>query len=146
MTKEPVFVDPGLARLCIGATQRQVEEARKRSGPHAHTAVTIYMNELAENAFRRRSSAYPVGSVVVKEKTVLGYMSEGNEQTMTRPHDGVGGMVKRPPGFDAAHGDWEYFYFEEPSRIESGRISSCVQCHGGASARDHVFGGWAERG
>ncbi len=104
------------------------------------------MNELAENAFRRRSSAYPVGSVVVKEKTALGYMSEGNEQTMTRPHDGVGGMVKRPPGFDAAHGDWEYFYFEEPSRIESGRISSCVQCHGGASARDHVFGGWAERG
>ncbi len=43
MTKEPVFVDPGLARLCIGATQRQVEEARKRSGPHAATRPSPFI-------------------------------------------------------------------------------------------------------
>jgi hypothetical protein len=146
MTKEPVYVDPGLARFCRGVTQSEVEEARKRSGPHAHTAVRIYMNDLAANAFRRRSTAYPVGSVIAKEKAALSYHSEGREQAMTKAHDGVGGMIKRPPGFDPAHGDWEYFYFEDPSKIESGKISSCVQCHDGASARDHVFGGWAERG
>jgi hypothetical protein len=146
MTKEPVYVDPGLAMLCRGVTQSEVEEARKKSGPHAHTAVRIYMNQLAASAFQQRSSTYPVGSVVVKEKTALSYHSEGYEQTRTKAHDGVGGMIKRPRGFDAAHGDWEYFYFEDPSRIESGKISSCVQCHDGASTRDHVFGGWAGRG
>ena len=146
MTKEPVYVDPGLAMLCRGATTSDVEKARKRSGPHAHTAVRIYMNELAANAFQQRSTAYPVGSVVVKEKTALSYHSEGHEQTLTKPHDGVGGMIKRPRGFDAAHGDWEYFDFEDPSRIESGKIASCVQCHDGASTRDHVFGGWAGQG
>jgi hypothetical protein len=144
MTKEPVYVDPGLAMFCRGVTQREVEEARKKSGPHAHTAVLIYMDELAADAFRRKSTAYPVGSVIVKEKTGLGYDSEGQERV--KAHDGVGGMIKRPPGFDAAHGDWEYFYFEDPSKVESGRISSCMQCHDGASTRDHVFGGWAERG
>src|SRR4051812_24692026 len=44
LTKEPVYVDPMLAMLCRGASQGEVEEARKHSGPHAHTAVSIYMN------------------------------------------------------------------------------------------------------
>jgi hypothetical protein len=144
MTKEPVYVDPGLAMLCRGVTQREVEEARKKSGPHAHTAVLIYMDELAADAFRRKSTAYPVGSVIVKEKTGLGYDSEAQERV--KAHDGIGGMINRPPGFDPAHGDWEYFYFEDSSKVESGKISSCVECHGGASTRDHVFGGWAKPG
>ena len=143
MTKEPVLVDSGLAMLCRGATQREVEEARKTSGPHAHTAVSIYMNDLAANAFRLRSGTYPLGSVIVKEKKALGYRPEADERAMVNARVGVGGMIKRPRGFDAAHGDWEYFYFEDVSRIERGKITSCVQCHGGASTRDYVFGGWA---
>ena len=29
-------------------------------------------------------------------------------------------MIKRPPGYDPQHGDWEYFYFEQPTTVESG--------------------------
>jgi hypothetical protein len=58
--------------------------------------------------------------------------------------NGVGGMVKRHKGYDPANGDWEYFYFEDASKIESGRISSCIQCHSRASDRDYVFGDWAK--
>ena len=87
----------------------------------------------------------PVGSVIVKEKEGQGYYFEGTART-AKTRDGVGGMVKRPPGYDPAHGDWEYFYFEDPSKIESGKISSCVQCHAGASKTDYVFGDWSRPG
>jgi hypothetical protein len=55
-------------------------------------------------------------------------------------------MVKRSSGYDAKHGDWEYFYFENPAKIESGRISSCVQCHDSAKKQDYVFGTWRKTG
>src|SRR5262249_23493173 len=51
MTKEPVFVDPILAMLCRGATEAEVDSARKVSGPHAHTQVTIFMNDAAAETF-----------------------------------------------------------------------------------------------
>lgn len=132
MTKGAVFVDPTFASLCRGVTRAEYEEAQKNhSGPHALAAVRIYMNDVAAAAFTQASTPYPVGSVVVKEKQT----SEGT--------GGVGGMIKRPHGYDPTHGDWEYFYFENPAKIESGKISSCVQCHAGAATKDYVFGGWA---
>jgi hypothetical protein len=54
-------------------------------------------------------------------------------------------MVKRAPGFDSAQGDWEYFYFDDPSKIESGRMASCIECHRTAKQTDYVFGLWANR-
>lgn len=147
ITKEPVLVDLQLAMLCRGVSQPDVDEARKRNGPHAHTSVKIYMNEIAADAFRDRSAAYPVGSVIVKDKLGLGYDlvdADGErERKAAKTASGVGGMVKRPAGYDPEHGDWEYFYFEDPTKVEHGKIASCVECHRGASATDYVFGGWA---
>jgi hypothetical protein len=143
MTKKAVQVDPGLAMLCVGVSQRDVEDAQKQSGPHGYTVVRIFMNEPAAEAFRKGSSVYPVGAVVVKEKHGLTYTSGKSNREPAKTHDGVGGMIKRDKGYDPEHGDWEYFYFEDASKIESGKISSCVQCHTGAAKTDHVFGAWA---
>jgi len=55
-------------------------------------------------------------------------------------------MIKRRPGYDPAHGDWEYFYFEDANKVESGKMNSCIQCHSGAADKDYVFGGWARGG
>jgi hypothetical protein len=143
MTPDAVFVNPELAMLCRGASLADVEEARKKFGPHAHTAVRIYMNDVAEKSFRDSSTPYPVGSIVVKEKTGQAYRGQGTDRTMKMTSNGIGGMVKRATGFDAEHGDWEYFYFEDIAKIETGKISSCVQCHTGAAAKDHVFGSWS---
>ena len=100
----------------------------------------IYMNDdAAVGAFERSAAAYPVGSVVVKEKRAQPPMADSAPEA----HDGVGGMIKRPAGYDPQHGDWEYFYFETPDAIETGRIASCVQCHAGAASSDFVFGSWA---
>lgn len=147
ITREPVLVDPQLASLCIGISQQAVDDARKRNGPHAHTSVKIYMNEIAAEAFRDRSAAYPVGSVIVKEKLGLEYdlADAGGERKRNAANtaSGVGGMIKRAAGYHPEHGDWEYFYFEDPEKVERGEIASCVECHRSAAATDYVFGGWA---
>lgn len=127
MTPEPVFVDPGLAALCAGPTPAQQREARDRSGPHAMAEINIYMNALAAEAFGRSEGRYPVGSIIVKEK------SDGD----------AGGMIKRAAGYDPKHGDWEYF-FKDYGGVEAGRIASCVQCHSGAATSDYVFGHWKD--
>jgi hypothetical protein len=149
ITKEPILVDPQLASLCVGISQQAVDGAKKRHGPHAHTSVKIYMNEIAAEAFRDRSAAYPVGSVIVKEKLGLEYdLVDANgerERNAAKTASGVGGMIKRAAGYDPEHGDWEYFYFEDPVKIEHGKIASCVECHRGAAATDYVFGGWADK-
>jgi hypothetical protein len=141
ITPEPVYVNPILAMLCRGASKQEVEKERIKHGPHANTAVVIHMNALAANAFKTGLTSYPAGSVVVKQKTILGHV--GDDGKFVRPaENGVGGMIKRQAGYDPAHGDWEYFYFEDVAKIESGRIASCVQCHDTAKATDHVFGSW----
>ena len=140
-TKDIVYVNPQLAMLCRGATKEEMDAARTKFGPHANTGILIYMNPPAADAFGTNAVSFPVGSVIVKQKTILGYTH--NNGKWARDADcGVGGMVKRPAGYDPAHGDWEYFYFEDPKKIESGRISSCVQCHDAAREKDHVFGTW----
>lgn len=133
MTKEPVAIDPGLAALCAPITDTK-DRVQKKSGPHADTTVRIFMNDPAANAFQK-SATYPVGSAVIKEKKSSGSWEH---------KDGVGGMIKRPPGFDPSHGDWEYFYFENPAKIEAGKIASCVQCHSSTAGTDYVFGTWAK--
>ena len=49
-------------------------------------------------------------------------------------------MVKRPPGFDAAGGDWEYLVVSPAAEIEQrGALPLCARCHAEAP-HDHLFG------
>lgn len=140
ITAEPVHVNPTIATLCVARNAPEMsEDAHVRFGPHAFCAIKIYMNDLAAGAFDGNVTPYPVGSVVIKEKQLD---PSASEEEVKDNKDGVGGMVKRPAGFDPNHGDWEYFYFESPDDIESGRIASCIDCHAGAKQKDYVFGSW----
>ena len=130
MTKKPVLVNPGIAMLCIGPTKAMIEDAKKEKGPHAIAEVHMYMNETAVKAFKTKPFKFPEGSVIVKDK--LNY------------DKGVGGMVKRHKGYDPKNGDWEYFYFDKPDKIESGKIQSCIKCHSAKAKTDYVFGNWAQ--
>ena len=144
LTKNAVFVNPELAMLCRGASKEEVDAARIRFGPHANTGILIFMNDLAAVAFRTKAAQFPVGAVVVKQKTVHGYLDKDGKRVVG--DNGVGGKVKRSPGFDPKHGDWEYFYFENLKKIESGPITSCIQCHDSAKNKDYVFGTWYKKG
>ena len=145
ITKSVVYVNPELAMFCRGASKQEVEAARTKFGPHANTGIVIYMNKVAADAFTTNASVYPIGAVIVKQKTIHGYMDKDGKQ-VHEADNGVGGMVKRSAGYDPKHGDWEYFYFEDTKKIESGRISSCVQCHTSAKDKDYVFGTWRKTG
>ena len=141
ITKSEVYVNPELAMLCRGASKEEVEAAGLKYGPHANTGILIYMNESAATAFSTNSSVYPVGAVIVKQKTIHGSTDKDGKR-VHEADNGVGGMIKRPAGYDPKNGDWEYFYFENAKKIESGRITSCVQCHSSAKDKDYVFGHW----
>ncbi len=145
ITKSVVHVDPLLSMLCRGMSKEEVEAARARSGPHANTGILIYMNKLAADAFNASATSFPAGAVIVKQKEIVG-PKDKDWRRLRESDDGVGGMVKRPTGYDPEHGDWEYFYFEDTAKIESGPIPTCVQCHSSAKDKDYVFGTWRKTG
>ena len=144
ITKEEVLVNPDLAARCVGVSQSTMEAVRARFGPHANAGILIYMNDAAAEAFDK-GTLFPMGAVVVKCKSLHRYRG-GDGKWAQHASKGVGGMVKRAPGYDPWHGDWEYFYFDEPTKIESGRITSCVSCHESAKSTDYVFGTWRRSG
>ena len=145
ITPNEVIVNFELMTSCIGTSRKQLDEARKSHGPHANATVLIFMNDTAAQTFAAQGDSYPLGSVIVKQKNIQGYRDEATGKWVVGVETGVGGMVKRSPGFDATHGDWEYFYFEDPKKIESGKIASCIDCHESAKGTDHVFGSWRKK-
>ncbi len=134
VTEKPVIVNLELAQLCRGVFPEDIQKARKENGPHAYSSIHVYMNELVSVAFEQKKKPYPVGAVLIKEKYLY-----------AKGENGIGGMIKREPGYHTGHGDWEYFYVEGRGDIEQGKIESCVQCHKQARQRDYVFGEWAGR-
>jgi hypothetical protein len=141
MTKTPVQIDPALARLCRGANIEDIKRSKKVTGPHAFTRVHMYMNDIAAKAFSKKPYMFPVGATIVKDKSAQGYR---DAEKFVVPDDGVGGMIKRSPGYDSENGDWEYFYFTDIDSIESGKIKTCIECHSKTAQSDYVYGHWSK--
>ncbi len=141
LTDDYVLVTSDLSLRCLGISAAEAEAAQIRNGARDKAAVMIYMNARAARAFRSGADAYPVGAAIVKQKMAIPPTDKGEWSSELRKKK-VGGMVKRPAGYDPANGDWEYFDFEDPSDVESGPIGSCVQCHSAAKSTDYVFGTW----
>jgi hypothetical protein len=131
LTERPHPVAPLTAALCTIPSQAVVEREKQFTGPHYKTSVHLYASPAALPTIKSRATPFPAGAVIVKEKLT----SEGKVS-------GVGGMIKRQPGYDAANGDWEYFYFGGPGEFSSGRLESCVACHRAAKSTDHVYSVW----
>ena len=128
LTERPQLVAPLTATLCINPSGAIVEQEKVMTGPHYRAVVHLYANPVAMPAVTNRTTAFPVGSVIVKEKLA----GDGKVS-------GVGGMVKRAVGYDASNGDWEYFYYGKPGDFSSGRIGSCIDCHRAAKTNDYVY-------
>jgi hypothetical protein len=131
LTERPHQVAPLTAALCTIPSQAVVEREKQITGPHYKTSVHLYANPAAMATIKDRAKSFPAGAVIVKEKLT-------NDSKVS----GVGGMIKRQPGYDAANGDWEYFYYGGPGEFSSGRIESCVTCHRAAKSTDHVYSAW----
>lgn len=83
--------------------------------------------------------AYAPGTVIVKENFQDHEHAPGRAASVTA-------MIKRLPGYDPEHGDWEYLEFSAAGILTLAGSSRrpevnvrCVQCHANVAERDYVF-------
>jgi cytochrome P460 len=135
LTKAPHFVAPLTAVKCTTLDDPAITEREKQmTGPHYMARVHLYANPVALRTVKLWPVPFAIGAIIVKEKLAM-------DGTVT----GVGGMIKRAPGYDPLNGDWEYFYYGGPKGFKSGRLPSCIECHRAARNTDFVYGVWGPR-
>ncbi|GEP41699.1 cytochrome P460 family protein [Brevifollis gellanilyticus] len=128
LTEKPYGVNAILSLLCSRPTPEMIDRLKSAHGPHYTNSIHLYANENAAPVYKDAKKVLPVGSVIVKEKL--------DDTLVVR---GIGGMIKREAGFDAANGDWEYFYFDGHVGFSRGKLANCAGCHAKAKETDFVF-------
>ncbi len=127
VTEKPILVNSWTSGQCLLPTV-------ERHGPHLKPAIVVRTNPEAFAAFCAKQSPMPVGTVVLKEK-------HENEDASDRANE-FGAMIKRAPGYDPEHGDWEYVYGSISPKLtfERGKLASCIACHDAyAKKYDYLF-------
>jgi hypothetical protein len=131
-TPGPINVSASIFTLCRIPTP--LERAFSTSEHGNYRFIREWDNDLAL-ASLGDSGRYPFapGAAIVKEKLLPG---DGGLFVVA-----LGLMFKRGPGFDTAHGDWDFAYWEQGSGLLSGAVQSghCSDCHTAASGTDFVF-------
>jgi hypothetical protein len=103
-TPEPVSVSGYLFGLCRLPTLRETEFLQSIHGDGRY--LQDWANPLAAQALVGQAPVtFPEGSVIVKEKYA-------GPKTVKPDLVAIGLMIKRGAGFDSAHGDWDYAYYE----------------------------------
>jgi Cytochrome P460 len=134
LLKEPLPVPYELAVLCAAPTPRQVEEAKRRHGPHNDYLIEVYANPAAQAVLQdgQAPPALPAGAVIAKEK--LRFLKPGTMEV-----DGVAFMVKHDGAAFRESGGWEFLFF--PKGNPRHTQQACARCHRSAK-RDYVFGSY----
>jgi len=129
----PVSVSGYLFGLCRMPTLRETEFLDSIHGDGRY--LQDWANPLAEQGIATRGvPAFPVGAVIVKEKYAGPQAAEADLVA-------IGLMIKREAGFDSAHGDWDYAYYEPALGVvqTAEQTAYCSKCHAGAAATDFVY-------
>lgn len=130
-TFEPEPISAEIFSLCRAPTAAEQAFAESVHGKELY--LLDWLNEGAEARYAELGSApFPVGAAIVKEKLVR----SGTSYDVAA----LGIMIKRAPGFDAAHGDWEFGYWEPKTGLVAGESETtyCGACHA-SSSTDFVF-------
>jgi hypothetical protein len=91
----------------------------------------VYVNAEGKDACMSARVAIPVGTRIVME-----HVERGGQPGPTIPGPMMM-MEKKPPGFDADHGDWRYVGVDA-NGVQDGALDACKTCHDEAP-HDHVF-------
>lgn len=131
LTKDPVRVSPEIFTMCRAPVVAPNTVAR---GPHLAPSVRYFVNPENETVVKAGTNPVPVGTTIVKEKW-------WREDALAP--DAYAAMIKREPGYDPVHGDWEYVYVTkdetEKRIVERGKLTSCINCHRNAKTTDYLF-------
>lgn len=118
--------------LCRLPTLAEQEFADSEHGHERY--LRDWANPQAEAGIARRGMPpFGEGSVIVKEK----YVATGTGRDLVA----IAMMIKREPGFEPTHGDWDYAYYEPNlGVIQTNEQSAyCSGCHAGAASTDFVY-------
>lgn len=117
--------------------------------PHKNPANQFIVNPIGRSHFYDASdqidkiaavpAPLPAGTVIVKEK--YDQIEDANNRTNPKA---FGVMIKKEPGYDAEHNDWEYAYIEIDSEKKitaatRGKLANCIDCHANREHTDYVF-------
>lgn len=131
-TPEPISISNNIWSLC--RLPSLAEQAFVETEHGAGLYLLDWANtEATQGIAAGGKPAFPVGAAIVKEKLTL----DGDAAFEVAA---LGLMIKRGAGFDPAHGDWEFGYWEPSSGLVSGAESAqhCGNCHA-SSKTDYVF-------
>ncbi len=126
---KPVRLASKFDLLCAPASMAMVQAEQKRN-PHFQRVITVYVNKVGEKAMMK-GGTFPVGSVIVKEKTDEGI---GVPVLSTV-------MIKRERGYNPKCGDWQFAAIDAfTTKVTmDGRVKSCMFCHVDQPKKDFVF-------
>ncbi|MEI8381125.1 MAG: cytochrome P460 family protein [Planctomycetota bacterium] len=123
VTDVPFKMDNEAAALC----DRNPKSFHAHSNYYCH----VYVNEAGLETMKSGKGIYPAGSVIIKQKYSDEEATEAELFTIMR---------KMTPGYDKAHGDWEYSIVDRTGMKElvSGRLEACIKCHTPYAKTDYV--------
>lgn len=131
-SETPQAISAQIFTLCRAPTEAENAFVASQHGDNLY--LLDWLNDAAKRGEASKADApFPVGAAIVKEKLVLA--SSGKYELFA-----LGLMVKHEPGFDPAHGDWEFGYWTASAGFSAGPGSAaqCGGCHAG-SKTDFVF-------
>jgi Cytochrome P460 len=135
INEKPEYIMSKLDLMCVAPTQEQIA-AEEKSNPHFRHYMLCYVNKIGEHAMmQEKHPHFPPGSIIVKEKL--------DQPSLTAHVSLLTCMIKRNPGFDRAHNDWEYVVCDGSNSVLAarGKLDNCGACHKEARDSDFVFRG-----
>jgi hypothetical protein len=126
---KPVRLSSQLDLLCAPPSVAMIQAEQKKN-PHLQRVISVYVNKIGEKAMEK-GGTFPVGSVIVKEKT-----DEGTKVPVLSTV-----MIKRERGYNPKCGDWQFAAIDAfTTKVTmDGRVKSCMFCHVDQAKKDFVF-------
>lgn len=133
----------GLANIAVGGGDTRITFPRpgamtpaqtrspKGDGAHLTTLGVVYANDIGGPGFRRQPFAFPVGSIIVRERLLT---ESGNPDLLVV-------MVKREKNFNRKANDWEFLTVsgDLTKLVKREKEGKCLACHVQAAQTDFVF-------
>ncbi len=130
---EPYYVSSRVAIQCAAPLTAADYEREKKENPHIRTFITVYVNNIGRKEMFEQNPKFPVGSVIVKEKS--GTDADPHKPALYTI------MRKREAGYNPKVGDWEFSVVgaNGTDLQASGKLENCQTCHVGRGNTDFVF-------
>ncbi|MBK7399605.1 MAG: hypothetical protein IPJ34_25945 [Myxococcales bacterium] len=104
----------------------------KGTSPHGTTRIWYSSN--VKDLLSQASFTVPEGTTAIKE------FDMNSDGTL----DGLAVMIKKPAGYDPAHGDWYYDMRDLAGNVmpdpPAGKVAMCITCHSKYKATDYLAG------